>query len=202
MPRDYAKTSSRNKKSGQLPGWVWMLGGLAIGLFVAFVVYLNNAVKPGQKDTIASVIKDTFSDLQENAKQRESTRPTQKEQNKTTKPETTKNHTKFDFYYILPEIDVPVPDQELERVRKNPVKHDKGNYILQVGSFRELAQADQLKAKLALKGLSANIQSVKINNNTWHRVRIGPINNITRLSETRRRLKQSGIHSIVVKNKS
>jgi len=199
MPRDYAKTTSRKKKSGQLPGWIWMLGGLAIGLFVAFVVYLNNAPKPGQKDTIASVIKDTFSDLQENAKQRESKQPAQKEKTKT---EPTKNHTKFDFYYILPEIDVPVPDQELERVRKNPTKHDKGEYILQVGSFRKLAQADQLKAKLALQGLTANIQTVKINSSTWHRVRIGPINNITRLSETRRRLKESGIHSIVVKNKN
>ncbi len=202
MPRDYAKTSSRKKKSGQLPGWVWMLGGLAIGLFVAFIVYLNNAAKPGQKDTIASVIKNTFSDLQENAKQRETSQPKQQEKPKPTKTEPSKNHTKFDFYYILPEIDVPVPDQELERRRKNPVETDKGEYILQVGSFRELSQADQLKAKLALKGLTANIQSVKINNSTWHRVRIGPIDNITRLSETRRRLKESGIHSIVVKNKT
>ena len=202
MPRDYAKTSSRKKKSGQLPGWVWMLGGLTIGLFVAFVVYLNNAAKPGQKDTIASVIKDTFSDLQENAKQRDTERPKQKDKAKTEKSEPTKNHTKFDFYYILPEIDVPVPDQELERRRKDPTTTDKGEYILQVGSFRELKQADQLKAKLALKGLTANIQSVKINNSTWHRVRIGPINNLTRLSETRRRLKESGIHSIVVKNKT
>ncbi len=202
MPRDYAKTSSRKKKSGQLPGWVWMLGGLAIGLFVAFVVYLNNTAKPGQKDTIASVIKNTFSDLQENAKQRETTRPKQQDKPKTKPPESTKNHTKFDFYYILPEIDVPVPDQELERRRNNPTETDKGEYILQVGSFRELKQADQLKAQLALKGLTANIQSVKINSSTWHRVRIGPINNLTRLGETRRRLKESGIHSIVVKNKT
>jgi len=199
MPRDYAKTSSRNKKSAQLSGWIWMLGGLAIGLFVAFIVYLNNATRPGQNDTIATVIQDTFSELQEKAKKRETPAPKKKD----TKPaKEVKSPTKFDFYYILPEIDVPVPDQELERQRRNPDQANGGAYILQVGSFRELAQADQLKAKLALNGLTANIQSVKINSNTWHRVRIGPINNISKLSETRRRLKENGIHSIVVKNKT
>ena len=206
MPRDYAKTSSRKKKSGQLPGWVWMLGGLAIGLFVAFVVYLNNATRPGQKNSIATVVQDVYSDLQKNAEKRES-RPARETNTKADKPKSKPKKpeptaTKFDFYYILPEIEVPVPDQELERKRKNPIQTEDADYILQVGSFRELAQADQLKAKLALNGLSASIQTVKINNLSWHRVRIGPINNINKLSETRRRLKENGIDSIVVKNKT
>ena len=75
------------------------------------------------------------------------------------------------------------------------------DYILQVGSFKQSKQADQLKALLALQGIEANIQSVAINSDTWYRVRIGPINNLTTLNQIRKRLQKNDIASIVVKNK-
>ena len=40
MPADYkSRVTSKQKKS--LPGYMWLLSGLAIGLFVAFIVYLD-----------------------------------------------------------------------------------------------------------------------------------------------------------------
>lgn len=199
MPRDYAKTSSRQKKPGQLPGWVWMLGGLAVGLFVAFLVYLNNSQHPSQGNPLAKVIKETFQDVREVKKQQvEAPPPKPKE------PTTDKAKPSFDFYYILPELEVAVPEQELavQSKQENHAEVQNIEYILQVGSFRQLEQADQLKARLALQGIESNIQTVNINTDTWHRVRIGPIRNMSKLEQTRKRLRENSISSIVVKSKT
>ncbi len=206
MPRDYAKNSSREKKRGQLPGWVWMLGGLAIGLFVAFIVYLNNATRDGQQDSIATVISDTFSDLQENAQRREQQQPKPAQTNKTeSKKEDKKPQTSFDFYYILPELEVAVPERELatktQQAKASP-QQASIDYIIQAGAFRQHQQADNLKAKLALHGIIAYIQTVDNKNDTWHRVRIGPITNMAQLNQMRKRLKDNGIANIVVKPKT
>ena len=75
--------------------------------------------------------------------------------------------------------------------------------MLQAGSFKKYEEADKLKARLALEGIEASIQKVKINaTDTWHRVRIGPLNTVSTLNKARRRLRSLGIASIVVKNKS
>lgn len=206
MPRDYAKNSSRKKKRGQLPGWVWMMGGLAIGLFVAFVVYLNDVTRDGPQDSIATVIQETFSDLQKNAQKREqhaesspAAKPTKAEK------EEHKPKTSFDFYYILPELEVAVPERELasktQEAKASP-QQEPIDYIIQAGAFRQHDQADNLKAKLALQGIVAYIQTINNKSDTWHRVRIGPIANMALLNQTRKRLKDNGIANIVVKPKT
>lgn len=199
MPRDYAKASSREKKPGQLPGWVWMLGGLAIGLFVAFLVYLNNSQQPGQKNALAKVLEKTIQDVREVKKQQVETPPPAPKEATAEKPKPS-----FDFYYILPELEVAVPEQEIASQSSKPESQLDGSteYILQAGSFKQLEQADQLKAKLALQGIESSIQSVNINSDTWHRVRIGPIRNISKLEQTRKRLRENGISAIVVKSKT
>ena len=199
MPRDYVKSSSREKKPGQLPGWVWMIGGLAIGLFVAFLVYLNNTQRPGQKNALAKVLEQTIQDVREVKKQQVEAPPPAPKETPAEKPKPS-----FDFYYILPELEVAVPEQELAAHSNKPESQVDGDveYILQAGSFKQHEQADQLKAKLALQGIESSIQSVNINSDTWHRVRIGPIRNISKLEQTRKRLRDNGISAIVVKSKT
>ncbi len=202
MPRDYAKSTRKKKKPGQVAGWVWMLGGLTIGLFVAFLVYLNNNQTASQKNALARVIKESIQDVREVKKQQLETPPQPKDTSKQISTE--KPKPSFDFYYILPELEVAVPEQELaaQSRQESSQPDQKVEYILQAGSFRQLEQADQLKAKLALQGIDANIQTVNINSDTWHRVRIGPIHTMSKLNQTRKRLMENGISSIVVKSKS
>jgi len=201
MPRDYAKSGHKPKKPGQLPGWLWMLGGLTIGLFVAFLVYLNNSTHPSQKNALAKVIKETLKDVQA-ANKSKATQPSPPD---TKKHETDKDKPapSFDFYYILPELEVRVPEQEIARQsatgKPDAVDID---YMLQVGSFKQHEQADQLKAKLAIHGITANIQSVRINDDTWHRVRVGPLQNLTTLNQVNKRLKENGFNAIIVKLRS
>lgn len=197
MPRDYAK--SQRKEHRPIPGWIWMLAGLAIGLFVALLVYIkdNSTGKLAITETVSKVFQSKTSNETRGVKKKNPTAPPKP-------PGSSK--PKFDFYTILPELEVAIPEQELININnKSNSNGSKTNqqYILQAGSFKKFEEADKLKARLALQGIEANIQKVKINaTDTWHRVRIGPLNNISLLNKTRRRLRSLGIASIVVKNKS
>ena len=75
-------------------------------------------------------------------------------------------------------------------------------YFLQVGSFQKAADADNLKAKLALTGLYASVQEVNIpDKGTMHRVRVGPFRDTEEMNRARGLLTQSGVHGTVIKQK-
>jgi cell division protein FtsN len=72
-------------------------------------------------------------------------------------------------------------------------------YLLQVGAFPNAADAETLKAKLAMQGFVANVQSVSIGGQTYHRVRLGPFPSATELESTKQRLAGAGINAIALK---
>jgi cell division protein FtsN len=72
-------------------------------------------------------------------------------------------------------------------------------YLLQIGAFPNAADAEALKAKLALQGFVANVQSVNVNGQTFHRVRLGPFRSATDLESTKQRLGDAGIRAIALK---
>jgi cell division protein FtsN len=72
-------------------------------------------------------------------------------------------------------------------------------YLLQVGAFPSAADAEALKAKLALQGFVANVQSVKVGAQTYNRVRLGPFKSATELEGTKQRLQSAGISAIALK---
>ncbi|EGV52098.1 SPOR domain-containing protein [Candidatus Endoriftia persephone] len=131
-------------------------------------------------------------------------------------PETPKPH--FDFYTILPEMEVLIPEEEINapepapaaipppvqkaHVETRPVAKDKSAYILQMGSFRKFADADRMKARLALIGIEAEIQRVSINNNqTYHRVRSRPYPNRQALNHDLALARQNQIKTLIIKLK-
>ena len=72
-------------------------------------------------------------------------------------------------------------------------------YLLQVGAFPNGAEAETLKAKMAMQGFMANVQSVDVNGQTYHRVRLGPFHSATELESTKQRLAAAGINAIALK---
>jgi cell division protein FtsN len=72
-------------------------------------------------------------------------------------------------------------------------------YLLQVGAFPSAADAESLKAKLALQGFIANVQPVKVGAQTYNRVRLGPFKSATELESTQQRLQSAGIKAIALK---
>jgi cell division protein FtsN len=72
-------------------------------------------------------------------------------------------------------------------------------YLLQVGAFPNAADAETLKAKLAMQGFVANVQSVNIGGQSYNRVRLGPFRSATELESTKQRLAGAGINAIALK---
>lgn len=109
---------------------------------------------------------------------------------------------KFDFYTILPETETVLPDR-LARSKPVKSKPEEGvTYILQAGSFADYEEADQLKAKLALAGLVAQIQKITIEGKgEYRRVRLGPYAKIEQLDAAARQLQKMGIKAIRLKVK-
>ncbi len=200
MSHDYAKTP-RPKHPNSIPGWAWLLAGLAIGLFVALLVYINDFTASSNKSAVKNAFSDIVNTTTDNVKQlkKKSAAITKQSDSKSTKP-------RFDFYTILPELEVTVPDEELQQTTSamsNKKNQPIAPLMLQAGSFRKFDSADKLKATLALQGISAKIQTItKTNGDKWHRVQVGPIRDLNILNTTRHRLRKMGIASIVVKQKT
>ena len=74
-----------------------------------------------------------------------------------------------------------------------------GSYILQAGSFANFADADRVRAQLALAGVESKVQKVSVDTETWHRVRIGPIKNLDELNKMRARLRDADINVLVIR---
>jgi len=74
-----------------------------------------------------------------------------------------------------------------------------GPYFLQVGSFRVLEDAEALRAKILLMGMSVEIQRAEVNGLQVNRVRVGPFARIDDMNQTRTRLGQEKIPTAVVR---
>ena len=77
---------------------------------------------------------------------------------------------------------------------------DKFTYYLQVGAFREVADAESARAKLALLGFEASISDRATDNGVLHRVRMGPYNQIDAMNRARGKLSENGVDVAVVRN--
>jgi cell division protein FtsN len=77
---------------------------------------------------------------------------------------------------------------------------DKFIYYLQAGAFREVADAENARAKLALLGFEANISDRTTDTGVLHRVRVGPYNQVEAMNKARAKLSESGVDVAVVRN--
>lgn len=193
MPKDYKRSRREAPPEQRMPAWIGFVLGLAVGLSISLLVLFEGRLVD---------LNDWMS---------RDTTPTQSERN-TPEPEPAPGNTntdnpkpKFEFYTLLPEMEVAVPEAEIElRVKKAEPEQINGEaFVLQVGSFRKYDEAERMKASVALWGLEADVQTVAINGqDTWHRVRLGPYSDLAKLNETRSLLRENGVYAIVLKIKS
>ena len=203
MPQARRRTRQKGAGNG-LPGWAMLTIGLIIGLFVAFLVYLDDLQEP---PSAAVSARDDAGGSGSDVARGEAG-----DEGEDDKP-------RFEFYSILPELEVVVPDQPKDEPRSPaggdtdagtdapasesgaPVEAD-GTFYLQAGSFRKADQADRLKAKISLIGLDVAIQTVDINGERWHRVRVGPYSDQQALRSAQKRLRDNDIDYLVLREKS
>ena len=160
-----------------------MLFGLSIGLSVALAIYINDRTlgvpgAPAAKEprSLSEPAASAVDDNDESAAQEAPER-------------------RFDFYDMLPKFEVIIPEQEpdVSADTEPQAVLKPGLYVLQAGSFSAYADADRRRAELALHGIESRIQRVMIDDKTYHRVRIGPVNDLDELNLLRSRLRQAKI---------
>ena len=113
-----------------------------------------------------------------------------------------KSSEKYDFYQMLPNFEVVVPEKDKDVKRDLPAAakiERPGVYVLQAGSYRNEADADRVRAQLALQGIDARVQRVAVDADVWHRVRIGPVSNLEELNKLRRQLQAADVDALVIR---
>ena len=121
---------------------------------------------------------------------------------------------RFSFYEILPgKEEVIDPKKAIEaakqEARVEPAKPGdaapaaaKETYFLQAGAFGSPGDADNQKAKLALMGFEAKVESVDIEGKgTMHRVRLGPYGRLDDINRVRATLTQNGVEASLIRLK-
>ena len=147
--------------------------------------------------------------------------------------DSTPKKPQYDFYSVLSEKEVRIPDAEISAQAKaeqtqQPIlvpapaasvkspsiavqtvtaapaesmapSSGGSGYLLQVGAFPNASAAETQKAKLAMQGFVANVQTVNVGGQTYHRVRLGPFRSATELEATKQKLAAAGIPAIALK---
>ena len=190
MSKDYKgpRRIRRGNGSSLLTG---ILIGLVLGLAVALGVawYINKMPSPfSSRSTPPSNL--------EPAKQAPAR--TAKAEERSAKSDEAK--PRFDFYKILPGTEDAAGEKARKDGQKASTAAAKEAFFLQAGSFQNAPDADNLKARLALLGIEASIETTTVpDKGVWHRVRVGPYTSVEELNRTRDTLKQNGVQTTLIK---
>lgn len=193
MTRDY-KPSSRARKAPSSGSGSSMLVGILIGLLLGLGIALGVAIYFNRVPD-AFMSRGKPADTAPAAKAEPPKAPAAPKES--AKAE---DKPRFDFYSILPGEDAskgkPVTK---EAPRAADVKE---TFYLQAGAFQNAADADNMKARLALLGLEATVQATTAGDRgTLNRVRIGPFNRVEDVNRVRATLKQNDIETTLIKGR-
>lgn len=186
-PKDYGPRGGRRKASQArneptVPGWIWLIVGLSIGLAIAAGLYITRPA-----DGSAQAARRT---------------PAPPADGKPAKIEVPPENKRWLFYDLLEDYELVVPpdatDAPVQRPRPEP-----GSYIIQVGSFSTAQDAERQRARLLLLDIPSKVRKVSIDGkDTWHRVQVGPVTDGDRIVEILERLDENDIDSLMIRAKS
>ena len=190
MSKDYKAPARKSSggKSGAGSLLVGILIGLLMGLGIALAVawYINKMPTPFVNRAVPPLKGEPLKHSDAS-----------KGDDKTAKAADGK--PRFDFYKILPGSEEPVTEQQFKDAQTKPAP-EKETFYLQAGAFQNAPDADNLKARLALVGIAAAVQTTTLpDKGVWHRVRVGPYTAIEDLNRARDALKQNGIETTLIK---
>ena len=197
----------------QVPGWVWLVCGLVIGGFIVFLMNLE----PGGDEI---------------KRNKETPKPTNREQPKRSDPAGQVPKPKYDFYTLLPESEVILPPEtkQPEPPPSKPVTPEEAakidearaqaalngevppppptvakaaavQFFLQAGSFRQQAEADRVRAQIILLGQDVRVESVRVRDEPWYRVLVGPYSSREQLNAAQKTLANSGYKNLLLQQR-
>lgn len=187
MSKDYRQAAPRAKGRG---------GGLLVGIFIGFMLGMVMAA------AVAIYVFKVPIPYLHGVKPTEHAAPAAPGL-KATPSADNAGKPRFDFYRILPGQEQTVTEQQIKQEEKTAAKtgtpsNDK--YFLQAGSFQDPAQADNMKARLALLGLEASVEPTDLpDKGVRYRVRLGPYTSLDAINSVRSQLAQDGVNVSLVR---
>ncbi len=161
-----------NSNEARVPGWIWLLTGVALGALIMLLMRLSE-MQPIPE-------------------------PGRKANSPTTRAEPQSKVT-LDFYKVLKDSEILVEERQAP---SRPAEDDNTELLLQVASFRSLADAEQARAELILLNLAARIEKADVGKGqTWHRVMVGPFTSRSQLAKARDTLFSNRFEALVIKRK-
>jgi cell division protein FtsN len=166
-----------------IPAWIWLLAGLLLGLGLAAFVLLREGhdLRGGPTpNPSAQAPREPEAPVAQQSEPVREARP------------------RYDFYTVLAEREVRIPDNELAAQAQRganasvPTAEER-RYLLQAGAFADTRDAEAVKARLALIGLVARVETGQVNGKAVHRVRLGPYASARELENAKRQLAENGI---------
>lgn len=178
---------------GGLPGWAWLLTGLLVGVgLAAWVLHRQGLLSADtllpKPDPSASAPREPEPPVAQQPAKSEPTKP------------------KYEFYTVLKEREVQIPDAELAEQAKQPPPASSAEptaerLFLQAGAFADPARAEEVKAAIAFSGLIARIEPTQNRNGqTVHRVMLGPFASSRELEAAKTALAGSGVQAIAIRD--
>jgi cell division protein FtsN len=202
MSRDYKPSAEkpRNSKKGS-PFLTGLLIGVLLGVAASLsvVMYIKGDNSPFSLQSAKEPTKPLADKIKEKAKAEAEKAAAEK--SALASADNIENQTRFDFYTILPGSESKVTKEEEIKIKENkPQPVIQKSYFLQVGAFQTEEEADNLKAKLALQGFEAVVQTASIpDKGIWHRVRVGPLNDLDQINKTKGDLLSNGFNADLIK---
>lgn len=200
-----ARKGKQAVRNGGLPAWLLVVAGIILGGFGMWLIMRTGHMPISRPDTAPQATDaDSGAGIAANPQAQES---------------------RYDFYSVLPEKEVVIPDAQLdaqakaEQARAQQAQSNgtaptgsgdtataapasqQGSYLLLAGSFTTNAAAERRKAELALKGFRAHIEPVTVHGQTLHRVLLGPYTSASKLEADKQQLDDGGIHAIAMKKR-
>ena len=199
---DRRRRRSGSRGRDDYPGWMYGVFGLGIGLSVAAAIWFSDrrATPAVAEREPASMERAPDGGGADNLDRNAESGST--EDAPATEDQAARKKSRFDFYEMLPAFEVVVTEEEEAVVARDAEPQavvEPGVYVLQAGSFTTYDDADRRRAELALQGIESSIQKVTIDDKTYHRVRIGPTDDLEELNMLRSRLRAAKIDALRIR---